>query len=253
MAAFDLGVERVSPLLVEAFASESRWLDRIKAALAALLRFIEAEPALGRVLVMAPGGAERAMRRRIEAMDALAAALDPGLPSRAAGWQAPDPAIAEAGLGAAVAILQRGLLSEPPTAPIDLFGPIVSVIVLPYRGPAIARHELVRPAPPPRSSRRGSARDDGPEPPARLTYRTTRVLEAIADYPGASNREVAERAGIVDQGQVSKLLCRLEARGMIEKLAERRTRGAPNSWQLTTLGKGLLIPAEDRRRRAPGG
>ena len=40
----------------------------------------------------------------------------------------------------------------------------------------------------------------------RLTYRTVRVLGAVGEHPGASNREIAERAGISDQGQISKLL-----------------------------------------------
>jgi DNA-binding MarR family transcriptional regulator len=77
----------------------------------------------------------------------------------------------------------------------------------------------------------------------RLTYRTARVLRAIADYPGASNREVAERAGIVDQGQVSKLLSRLEARELIVKIGEGRTRGAPNSWSLSEQGELVLKAA----------
>jgi DNA-binding MarR family transcriptional regulator len=66
------------------------------------------------------------------------------------------------------------------------------------------------------------------------------VLSAIADYPGASNREVAERAGVVDQGQISKLLARLEARGLIAKIGEGRTRGAPNAWRLTERGESLM-------------
>jgi DNA-binding MarR family transcriptional regulator len=77
----------------------------------------------------------------------------------------------------------------------------------------------------------------------RLTYRTARVLSALAGYPGASNREVADRAGIVDQGQVSKLLGRLHARGLIAKEGEARTRGTPNSWRLTERGEAVLRDA----------
>jgi DNA-binding PadR family transcriptional regulator len=69
------------------------------------------------------------------------------------------------------------------------------------------------------------------------------VLSAIAAYPGASNREVADRAGIVDQGQVSKLLNRLQARGLITKIGEGRTRGAPNSWCLSERGELVLRDA----------
>ncbi len=40
----------------------------------------------------------------------------------------------------------------------------------------------------------------------RLTYRTARVLMAIAERPGSNNREVGNRGEVVDQGQISKLL-----------------------------------------------
>jgi DNA-binding MarR family transcriptional regulator len=125
------------------------------------------------------------------------------------------------------------------------------VIVLPYLGSAVARRELTRPVPRVRlagdglshSEERLSARQAG----VRLTYRTARVLSAISDYPGASNREVAERAGIVDQGQISKLLTRLEARELIVKIGEGRTRGAPNSWRLTERGEVVLRAALSNR------
>lgn len=49
----------------------------------------------------------------------------------------------------------------------------------------------------------------------RVTYRTARVFEAVAELPGASNRVVAEGSGIHDQGQVSRLLGRLEGLGLL--------------------------------------
>jgi DNA-binding IclR family transcriptional regulator len=70
----------------------------------------------------------------------------------------------------------------------------------------------------------------------RLTYRTTRVLECIAAQPGVSNREVAERAGVSDQGQISKLLARLERLGLIANTGEGHARGERNAWNLTPLG-----------------
>jgi DNA-binding MarR family transcriptional regulator len=71
----------------------------------------------------------------------------------------------------------------------------------------------------------------------RLTYRTVRVLSAIANDPGSSNRSLGDAAGIGDQGQVSKLLARLQRLGLIEnKGIGAATRGEPNAWTLT--GKG---------------
>ncbi len=81
----------------------------------------------------------------------------------------------------------------------------------------------------------GEGQDEDPQ--IRLTYRTARVLTAIAEYPGASNREVATRAGIVDQGQVSKLLGRLLRLGLIANTGDDTSRGAPNAWRLTELGE----------------
>ena len=98
---------------------------------------------------------------------------------------------------------------------MELFGSLVSIIVLPYLGAGVARRELTRPPPRVRKrpTQRHRDRSASAASCARLTYRTARVLIAIDDYPGASNREVAERAGVVDQGQISKLLGRLEGRG----------------------------------------
>ena len=73
-----------------------------------------------------------------------------------------------------------------------------------------------------------------------MTYRTVRVLRAIAELPATSNREVAERAGVVDQGQISKILTRLEHQGLVVNRREGRpARGTPNSWWLTALGEAL--------------
>jgi DNA-binding MarR family transcriptional regulator len=73
----------------------------------------------------------------------------------------------------------------------------------------------------------------------RLTYRTIRVLAAIAAQADLSNSEVAERAGITDQGQVSKLLARLSRLGLIENTGAGQARGTANAWRLTREGRKL--------------
>jgi AcrR family transcriptional regulator len=243
LAAFDLGVERAMGHVRDPFEAESRWLDAVKAGLAGFLRFLEAEPAFGRLLVIyAMGGGEKVLRRRLEVLGSLAAIVDRGRQEGAATRHPPAELVAEGVLGAMLAILQKELMAERSRAPIELFGPLISIIVLPYLGTSIARRELTRPAPKPRRRAALVEAELGidAEAPIAPTYRTRRVLGAIRDYPGASNREVAERAGIVDQGQISKLLARLEARGMIEKVGTRRARGAPNSWSLTARGERAL-------------
>ena len=55
--------------------------------------------------------------------------------------------------------------------------------------------------------------------------------------PGASNRQVAECAGIQDPGQVSKLLARLERLGLLVNTGEGHAKGEPNAWTLTAKGE----------------
>ncbi|HEY2140592.1 MAG TPA: hypothetical protein VGG98_00865, partial [Solirubrobacteraceae bacterium] len=73
--------------------------------------------------------------------------------------------------------------------------------------------------------------------PMRLTYRTARVLEVLEECPGASNRTVAEQAEVSDQGQISKLLARLERIGLLSNTGQGHTKGEPNAWHLTPSGK----------------
>ena len=70
----------------------------------------------------------------------------------------------------------------------------------------------------------------------RITYRTVRVLIAIGSAPRASNREIAAQSGISDQGQVSKLLTRLESLGLVRNDGAGHVKGAPNAWVLTPRG-----------------
>ena len=90
----------------------------------------------------------------------------------------------------------------------------------------------------------------------RLTYRTARVLDCIAELSGASNRAVAERAGITDPGQISKLLRRLERLGLTVNTGGGHLSGEPNAWQLTQLGgqvaQRLSVLTRDRARRRDG-
>jgi DNA-binding MarR family transcriptional regulator len=241
---FALAVERASRRVRAAIESEFRWLDQAKAGAATLLGFLEAEPALGRFLALGSTlGGERTRVQRAALLASLVEFVDRGRLEGVTSDRAPSSPIAEGVLGGALAIVQNGLLREPPAEPMEMFGAVLSMIVLPYLGPAAARRELERPPPRRRALARATATGRRPVLRKRLTYRTTLVLEAIADYPGASNREVAQRAGIVDQGQVSKLLGRLEEQGLIERFGGHGARGAANAWRLTARGEGLLAAA----------
>jgi predicted transcriptional regulator len=73
----------------------------------------------------------------------------------------------------------------------------------------------------------------------RLTYRTMRVLTALAAHPGASNAQTAERSGVRDNGQISRLLWRLAATGLVENHGKGKSAGTSNAWHLTPLGERL--------------
>ena len=255
LGAFDLGVERAAQRIVPAYCAQLRWRDAIRAGLAELLRFLDDEPALGRLcIVHSLSGGPVLLRRRIEVQSVLWEVIDRGRAEGAAGRNEPPAVVAEGVVGAVATVIQTRLLAQDAEPPderptIELFGSLMSLIALPYLGAGAARRELARPAPIPRAT--ASAGSTGAPTEyedlgVRLTYRTGRVLQAIARYPGASNREIAERAGIVDQGQISKLLSRLEAAGVITNQSEGISRGAPNAWRLTERGERVERGVEER-------
>ena len=112
----------------------------------------------------------------------------------------------------------------------------MSTIVLPYLGAAAARRELDRPVPKASEEARRTVPDPLRALNMRLTYRTVRVLMAVAANSGSSNRMVADGAGVSDPGQISKLLHRLERLGLIGNDGTGRPPGGPNAWSLTEKG-----------------
>ena len=112
----------------------------------------------------------------------------------------------------------------------------MGMVVLPYLGQGAARRENAIPIPknpPPVHHPQGNPLG---RLEMRLTYRTVRVLMAIAAHPGSSNRVVADAAEVSDQGQMSKLLARLHGLGLIANAGGGATRGEPNAWTLTEEG-----------------
>jgi hypothetical protein len=119
---------------------------------------------------------------------------------------------------------------------VELVNPLMSMIVLPYLGVAASRRELNCPVPKLGEANTASRANPLHELGMRLTYRTVRVLLAVAANSGSSNRELADAAGISDQGQISKLLTRLQGLGLVENADVDAAPGAPNAWVLTEKG-----------------
>jgi AcrR family transcriptional regulator len=244
LAAFENVLELIEGDLLAAELETLPWRERVRMGLWTILSFLEREPAMARLCVVQSLQGDAGILQRREALLAkLAAIVDEGRGESAKPAPA-TPLTAEGLVGAALTIVYTRLMRaqrEPLTA---LLGELMSLIVLPYLGPAAARREQERPAPAPQpwQSERGAAdkRFDG-DPFAgismRLTYRTVRVLECVAVQPGANNRQVGAQAGVPDQGQISKLLARLERLGLLTNTCKSRPKGEANAWELTDAGR----------------
>ncbi len=259
-ALFDDVLGTLEGELVAAGLGGLGWRERVRGGLWVILSFFDREPALARVCVVQVlrGGGE-VLGRREEVLARLAGVVDEGRRESARGGDC-TALTAEGLVGAAFAIVHGRVLRETCDPLTGLLGELMGLIVLPYLGAAVARRERTRAVPTPKLlARRPVGRpqreiDPLQEVPMRLTYRTARVLECIAARPGVSNRQVAERAGISDQGQVSKLLARLERLGLTSNTGEGHAKGEPNAWKLTPLGarvaQRLSMSARGERQAA---
>jgi IclR helix-turn-helix domain len=231
LGAFDEGIARLARVIADAARSRRGWRERVRASLIAALEFFDAEPAWARFLILEPPLATVAVaERRRQVLTALAAALAREIQSHAAAQRAvrprgfsPSPqVVAELVVGGVVSGVRARLLDQPRHSLAALAPSLMSFILTSY------------------------AAADAPAAPAmpvRATYRTTRVLSAIAEAPRSNNREIADAAGLRDEGQTSKLLSRLEQRGLIENVGLGAAHGEPNEWLLTAAGGRILSNA----------
>jgi len=208
---------------------------------------IDSEPVLARLWIVEASGAGREVSlRRAEILAALAEVVDRGRAKASAKGQ-PPPLSAEGVVGGVLAVLHTRILARTEEPMINLLGSLMYMVVLPYLGPRAAGRELDKPTPRTPRQSPASASSGGGDPlnglSMRVTYRTVMVLAAIAENPGASNRRVSEVAGIVDQGQISKLLSRLAGLGLIENHGYGQERGEANAWRLTYRGTQIARSA----------
>ncbi len=251
LVAFDHAAGLASAAVLAEYERSGAWRERIRAGLAALLEFLDDEPNLGALcFVHSLGAGPVALERRARIVDALIAAVDEGSGTpRGRKGATTAPLTAEGVVGAVLAVIHARLVQPTGQAMIALLGPLMNMIVLPYQGAVAANKELTRPTPKARAKPRRPAGDPLKDLDMRLTYRTVRVLIAIATNPGTSNRQVGGAAGIADQGQISKLLQRLSSLGLIENTGAGHSRGEANAWQLT--GKGLAVERTIRAEATP--
>lgn len=148
-------------------AEEGEWEERVRAGLEAVLGVLDEQPALARVCVVeAPRAGTKVQRRRAEILDGFAriveqgreggtddkAGREPGSGRERPGGArerrggGPPPLTAQSLVAGAASVVQERLMT-PAAGPLaELAGPLASMIVFPYRGPAAAARELQRPA-----------------------------------------------------------------------------------------------------------
>lgn len=237
LAAVDDAIDRVEHDVLQSYDPKAGWVERIRTAFAAILCFLDSEPGVRQLLLSGPvGRTGHGQDRRGRVLAGMTAIVDEGRTLTKAGPQLP-PLTAEGVLGGVLSVLHARLSGAVPESAIELLGPLMSLIVQPYLGTAAARRELERSGPKPA---RVPTRSEGGLLAGlgmRLTYRTVRALTAVAGNAGASNRVLADAAEVSDQGQMSKLLARLEGIGLIENTGLGASRGEPNAWTLTTKGR----------------
>jgi AcrR family transcriptional regulator len=240
LEAFEEALAQASVGVLEAYRGQGSWRERTRAALWATLVFFDAHPAAARLCVVeALAAGPRALEYRAEVLARLIAAVDEGRAEIPKSARQPPPLTADGVVGAVLSVVHSRLLAPGREPLVGLLGELMGMIVLPYLGPAAARRELERPAPEIQEDRMPLDSDPLDGLDMRITYRTVRVLIAMASRPGASNREVASEAGISDQGQVSKLLMRLEHLGLVRNEGVGHAKGAANAWVLTLRGQSV--------------
>jgi AcrR family transcriptional regulator len=223
--------------VLEASEQEIGWQRKMRSGLLALLALYEAEPEIGRLCLVhsrwpEPGmqhlrGKEVAQLTRVLAAGASRGPGKPGVIS------------AECTVLGVLGLLEARLAKRRRPRLSGLAGELTSFIVLPYRGAAAARSERSR-IPAGAETLGGRAGDGSPHPArVRITYRTMRVISTIGSRPGLSNIQVAEAAGIGDQGQISKLLKRLQGIGLVQNSGGGQELGTANEWRLTDQGREL--------------
>ncbi len=127
LAAFNHAVAGLELEARAGWASEPGWVAAVRAALAALLRALDREPAVGRlVFVEALGAGPRVLARRARVLESLAAAVDGGR----ANVQAPaglPGLVAEGVVGATFGVIHARLLELRPEPLVEALAAVATL------------------------------------------------------------------------------------------------------------------------------
>ncbi len=150
-AVFEEGVAIATKHVSAAYDTEATWVDRVRAAVLALLELLDEERELARLCVGHAVASPAMLMRRGQVLDELIPIIDQGRSASRASWNPPRPA-AQAVLGGSLGLIYARLTARDPHSLVELLNPLLSWIVLPYIGASGARAEQYRPRPARRSA-----------------------------------------------------------------------------------------------------
>jgi AcrR family transcriptional regulator len=142
LEAFDAGVARAEGIVTTAAADEETWRGRLRAGLGALLDLLEAEPDVGRALIVEVHAAgPAALEKRAEAMKRIAAFVDRA--RLETGESESPPRIAAEGVVAGIhAVVHSRLSNREDQGLRGLLPEFMYFAVLPYFGVEAAGAEM---------------------------------------------------------------------------------------------------------------
>ena len=236
-AAYDEAMAEIEGVMRPAYMRAGSWTQRVRASLEALLLLLEADRELATLVFLeAPKARELLGGRRSRILEILQLVIDSGR-STETGTETPA-LIDELLVEGAISVIRARVASREQGSLSRLVNELMGVITYSYIGPpstvvappALTPGAVIATSPDRPRAERGAD--------FRITYRTLRVLTALSENPGASNRQVAELAGISDQGQISRLLRRLADQELVRNDGPPRN-GAPKRWHLTDRGRAV--------------
>jgi AcrR family transcriptional regulator len=238
LAAYDAIAGRISVRVGRAFEAHEGWATQITAALQELLSILDANPAWTRVCVVESLAAGPSMvERHNQTLGSLQALVDRGAGALASDSQG-DTFPAESVAGAIHGIIFARASGEPDEPLGSLLAGLAYLTIVPYVGVQRAAQELsaidlpiLNPGPPV-----AALSSDAPLAWS-IPYQAQRCLRYIAEHPGVSSQEVRKGLAIKHLSQVSRLLTRLDRRGLA---TTPRARGIAHAWSITSLGKRVL-------------
>jgi AcrR family transcriptional regulator len=148
---FEEAVAIATKHMSAAYDTEATWVDRMRAAVLALLELLDEERKLARLCVKHAFVSSAMLMRRGEVLDQLSLIIDEGRSASRAARNPPSHA-AQGVLGGALGLLYSELIARDPRSLVELLNPLMSWIVLPYFGAAAACEEQHRPPPARRSA-----------------------------------------------------------------------------------------------------